>query len=797
MKTTKILTILVLLFVLAMANASSAVSKIYWTDINARKIKRANLDGSGIEDLVTTGLSLPYSIAVDTAGGKMYWTDNEARKIQRANLDGSGIENLVTTGLSRPYGIAVDIAGGKMYWTDAGTRKVQRANLDGTGVEDLVTTGLSQPYSIAVDIAGGKMYWTDAGTRKIQRANLDGSGIEDLVTTGLSRPIGIAVDIAGGEMYWTDYGIGKMQRANLDGSGVEDIITAVYPAGIALVFESTAFTYQGRLIDGDKPADGLYDFQFKLFDDPNVILGNQIGNNVNQHDVDVIDGYFTVELAFRSGVFDGSARWLEIDVRPGEMNDPNVYTVLEPRQEITPTPYALYAKNAGAGHSLDAADGSPTNAVYVDNAGKVGIGTTTPLGELHVHGDPAGSIKISGKEQNYSALVMVTNIESLNPANWGTWKFWKFSAHGDKYAGQYNANELAVQYCAPGSGVEDVMLLQPGGNVGIGTINPNSKLEVDGIVHSTAGGFKFPDGTMQTSAATAGALVSVDGVSNPGGDVDFVEGDNITITPNPAGNSITFSSPADGHSLNAADGSPIDAVYVDADGSVGIGTTSPQKKLHVYAGEDTSNVLWGQDIQNGGSAQAMGGCGAGIRFKNCSYSGADDPYKWAGIASRAETDWSWETGLSFYTQLNAQNHIDPTIKMVITGGGDVGIGTPAPQAKLDVNGDIHTTGEFTKEFTTGTSNRATPIAYAFISKNGSVASGTPNVSSTWNAVGKLYEITISGENYYYSSYVTVVTPCGGAYVTSTGSSSPKLIVKIYDLTGSLVQGYFQFVTYKP
>ncbi len=38
-------------------------------------------------------------------------------------------------------------------------------------------------------------------------------------------------------------------------------------------------------------------------------------------------------------------------------------------------------------HSLPAADGDPTEAVYVDNAGNVGIGTTAPEKKLHVAGD--------------------------------------------------------------------------------------------------------------------------------------------------------------------------------------------------------------------------------------------------------------------------------------------------------------------------------------------------------------------------------------------------------------------------
>ena len=199
---------------------------IYWTDAGTDKIQRANLDGSNVQDLVTSGLTSPNGIALDIAGGKMYWTDYGTEKIQRANLDGSNVQDLVTSGLTDPIGIALDIAGGKMYWTDYGTEKIQRANLDGSNVQDLVTSGLSSPRGITLDIAGGKMYWTDYGTDKIQCANLDGSNVQDLVTSGLSGPLGIALDIAGGKMYWADWLTDKIQRANLDGSNVEDLITS-------------------------------------------------------------------------------------------------------------------------------------------------------------------------------------------------------------------------------------------------------------------------------------------------------------------------------------------------------------------------------------------------------------------------------------------------------------------------------------------------------------------------------------------------------------------------------------------
>jgi len=127
----------------------------------------------------------------------------------------------------------------------------------------------------------------------------------------------------------------------------------------------TAFTYQGRLIEANKPADGLYDLQCKLYD-ANV-GGTQKGSTIDVNELDVIDGLFTVLLDFGSGVFDGNTVWLEIGVRAGELKDPNAYTTLSPRQEITPAPYALQ-----------------TRGLFVDSALNVGIGTTGPISKLEV-----------------------------------------------------------------------------------------------------------------------------------------------------------------------------------------------------------------------------------------------------------------------------------------------------------------------------------------------------------------------------------------------------------------------------
>jgi len=144
----------------------------------------------------------------------------------------------------------------------------------------------------------------------------------------------------------------------------------------------TAFTYQGRMMEDGNPADGLHDFQFSLYNDANTLIGNQVGNTIDINDLDVIDGYFTVELDFNSpSAFNGYARWLQIDVRPGDSNDVSDYVALSPRQEVTPVPYALFALDSPSGAGVWTADG---NDIYNTNTGNVGIGTTTPRASLEV-----------------------------------------------------------------------------------------------------------------------------------------------------------------------------------------------------------------------------------------------------------------------------------------------------------------------------------------------------------------------------------------------------------------------------
>ena len=274
----------------------------------------------------------------------------------------------------------------------------------------------------------------------------------------------------------------------------------------------TAFTYQGRLADANSPAEGLYDFEFAVFDA--LDGGSQQGGTVDVNDLDVIDGYFTVPLDFGGDpyIFSGDARWLEVAVRPGASSDPGDLVTLSPRQELTPTPYSIYAKTAGAGHSLDAADGSPTDAVYVDNDGDVGIGTLSPgAWRLAVMGGTGYGVYADGRMRASHFEDNANATYHLDPADSGT----SLVVAGNVGIGTTSPqNKLDVEgtvavgasYSGTIAGPTNGMIIE--GNVGIGTTNPLSRLSVDGDVRVNGNLVVIsPSGTISLTDASGATLV--------------------------------------------------------------------------------------------------------------------------------------------------------------------------------------------------------------------------------------------------------------------------------------------------
>ena len=105
----------------------------------------------------------------------------------------------------------------------------------------------------------------------------------------------------------------------------------------------TAFTYQGRLNAEGGPANGVYDFMFRLMTDatagtaaPTIPLNPAVG---------VTNGLFTTGIDFGAQTLSGAALWLEISVRT---NGAGSFTTLAPRQLLTSAPFATKALSAAS-----------------------------------------------------------------------------------------------------------------------------------------------------------------------------------------------------------------------------------------------------------------------------------------------------------------------------------------------------------------------------------------------------------------------------------------------------------------
>lgn len=349
---------------------------------------------------------------------------------------------------------------------------------------------------------------------------------------------------------------------------------------------------------------------------------------------------------------------------------------------------AIAAVGPGSdGHSLDAADGSPTDALFVDNDGNVGIGTISPTAKLDIVADGA-ALRV------HRASAPGADVISLQ---------------ADPAGGRISINDQ--------SGSAKVAILSVGnsffngGNVGIGTTSPEAKLEVAGQIKITggspeAGKVLTSDATGLASWATiagggegdiTGVIAGV-GLTGGGtsGDVIVSHADaSAQASVNNSGGAVIQDITLDdfGHltSLNSIN---LDARFVNVTGetmtgaltlpsdgltvgtnqlvalggNVGIGTTNPAHKLTVgdQAGTSPSNYL-----------QINAATWAGIVFSGGGR-GADITYNHAQNYLRFETSPGDGTG--------------PWERMRITGAGKVGIGTNNPTEQLTVAGKILSTG---------------------------------------------------------------------------------------------------------
>lgn len=232
-------------------------------------------------------------------------------------------------------------------------------------------------------------------------------------------------------------------------------------AAAAQVPVNTAFTYQGELRSGGGLTTGVYDLRFSLHDA--LSGGVQIGTTLCLDNVTVTEGRFVVTLDF-GAQFNGEQRFLQIAVKPGgAVGDclGGTFTTLAPRQALTATPYALYALSGPGSGGPWAVNG---NNISNTNTGNVGINTSSPTARLSIFG-PENSTLGAGVLQLVSPGGTLGHVMTFDGNEINGW------------------SDLHLNLDA----TTDIMMVEGGGNVGIGVAAPTFRLDVNGRVQVRQG----------------------------------------------------------------------------------------------------------------------------------------------------------------------------------------------------------------------------------------------------------------------------------------------------------------------
>ena len=440
------------------------------------------------------------------------------------------------------------------------------------------------------------------------------------------------------------------------------------------------------------------------------------------------------------------------------VNGFNLYTRSEAGYDL----FQIGARTSGVDESLKV-------ITLRRDSGNVGIGTSSPSGDLHIQASTGAGTNNPG-----TAAVIVGPIDSAH-----------IEIDDNEIAALANSTSMSdLHLQADGGNVvfhertaeEDKVIISESGQVGIGTTSPKAKLDVRdySFIFGAPTGDHNGDGVEDFEN---GALVSSYDDETGSPYLNFIEYDNPVVI----------------RGRQTIHDDTKDALISMYDGNVGIGTTDPSVTLDVegqvgateYCDQDGDNcfspsvmsgVEPGETLVTGSGAEHQvakfdseggivdsqifdDGNNVGVGTNTPGTEASGDPTAMSGglsINGTGDTQLTVQkNGVSgFAVNVGETTTGDAALydkvggtwnRAIVLNSGNVGVGTNSPTAKLDVDGDINFTGDLYQggtlfengKFKDGTT--ATDAVYT----NGKVGIGTTSPSSTLHVDGGTADTSVA------------------------------------------------------
>ena len=288
-----------------------------------------------------------------------------------------------------------------------------------------------------------------------------------------------------------------------------------------------------------------------------------------------------------------------------------------------------------------------SDVIYVDDTNnRVGIGTTTPSTDLEVSSTGVNGVDISQSASNASQsgrLFFTTNTASEG--------FALFNSNGT-----FQVNSGGIPNNT--SGTNRISIIGSSGNVGIGTTTPGAKLDVVQATTANGDAALHLIGPNTNPGLTSSVLIieQSDGkkLTMDGNDIDVSSGD--LFINDYSLEDVTFGGQIKVKGL----GSPVGDSYI-SNGNFGVGTTSPQEKLHVVEEAPGTTLIEVENTRNSSNAGIK--LSSGQTNYNIAFTNANGDFQ-------------------IYNSSTGREEI------TIAANGNVGIRTTSPSEKLEVSGNV-------------------------------------------------------------------------------------------------------------